>query len=312
MLVAPIGCSSSSPSMPSPTASIPATTALEGAFQGVWDVAGPVTECSGLRHCFDQLGQSTAATLRIVHIGNTVEGSAVIGDKLFDVRGTADADVLRLTGHQNAAGGCVGEASLTELVLSRAGSGWSGQFAWTSDRPASCLSGIDYQVKQRVTVATASRATNQPFVSSFTGSWQGRGTTVSCAPDDIVKVCYSNTGCVDVERRPLTVVCESGTKHGLEVALTQVGANVTGTVDGVPVSGSVDNGRVTLSGSTTRVVDSLEPGTHITTISMASFVLDHVGRMNGSYRVDREYFPKNGLPPSRWSQDERLDSVVVR
>jgi hypothetical protein len=305
------GCSSSSPSNPASPVSPSAPVAFEGPFNGVWQVTTDVTECGGMRGCWATVGKSVAATLRIFHMGDTVEGTVVIADKLFDVRGTATADELRVSGQQGSGGGCAGASTLSEFVLTRMEAGWTGRFAWTSTKPFTCNIS-EYQVSQGARVVTATRASTQVYVPEFTGSWGGFGTTVACLPDDVVKVCYSNTGCVDLEARPLTVVCESGTRHDVGVGLTQSGQTVSGVLSGVPVTGTVSNGRVTLSGTLSTTLASLEPGTHIRTIPTSSFVLDYLGRMSGTYRVDREYIPKNGMPPYRWSQEERLDSVVIR
>jgi hypothetical protein len=302
------GCASpTTPATPAPTT----PTSFTGPFNGVWQVDGTVTFCGGNRQCWTQYGKTVATTLRLSHIGETVEGSAIIGDKIFEVRGQAAGAELRLTGTQRFGGNCIGDATLTEFVLTTGDAAPQGQFRWVSPRPSTCPN-YDYQTGQEARLVTATRVSDQTVVASYTGSWSGSATTEACSPQDVVKVCYSNTGCVDEALRPLTVVCETGSARPVGIGLTQNGQTVSGTLANIPVTGTVVDGRVIVSGSYTRYLESLEPGTHIQTITDATLVMDHLGRMSGTYRIDREYRPKNGNPAYHWSQYEHLDHVVIR
>lgn len=309
--VSATACSSSSaPTTPTPTN----PTSIAGPFNGVWQVTGSVTNCGGLRGCWVQIGRSVALTLRLTHYGDVVEGSAVIGDKLFEVQGQATSGELRLTGTQRQGGYCIGDAMLTELVLATAGGAPTGQFRWVSTRPSTCPY-YDYQTTQEGRVDSASRVADQTAVASYTGSWSGSATTEACSPQEVVKVCYGDHHkCEeDAERWPMTVVCESGAHRPWAIGLTQSGQAVSGTlISGIPVVGTVQNGRVVVSGTRTWVYASLDPGTHVHSVTDAMFVMDHLGRLSGTYRIDREYIPPSGSPVSRWSQFERLDHVVIR
>jgi len=303
-------CSSPAPTTPSPA--VPgAPASLEGPFNGVWTLTGAVTKCLGLRHCFAQIDQPVALTMRLVHVGDLVEGTIIAGQKMFDVLGTVKNGELRVTGQQTPGAGCVGAANLGEFVLSPDGAGWTGRYNWTSVEPATCNEPY-YQVLQEVRLLTASRVTPHSAVSEFTGGWEGSTTTEACSPTDVVKACYHYPVCDEQNYRPFTVVCEAGTKQTFGVGMTQQGTQVTGTLKGVPVSGTVVNGRVTLSGTRTYVHQSLEPGIHVHTIADATLSIDHIGRMSGTYRLEREYVPASGQPAVRWSQVERLDQVVMR
>jgi len=301
-LVVMSGCSSSAPTTPTPASpSVPVL--LDGPFNGVWQVGGTITDCDGIRNCVHMRGRPASLTLRLFHVGELVDGTAVMGLKVFDVQGTVHNGELRLTGRQLSAGGCVGEATLTELVLTPTGSGWAGRYHWTSTQPASC-SLHEYHVREEVRLESATRVADQPALQSFTGSWEGSVLTASCSPTDVIRVCEWSSGCTD--ERSLMVMCESGSRHPFRAVLTQSGNQVTGTFRGQPVTGTVVNGRVTLSGP------RMTSYTDVSTIPPATFVLDHVGRLHGTYRLEREFIPRHDGPSTVWSQDERLEQVVVR
>jgi hypothetical protein len=216
--------------------SAPSAVAGTSDFAGAWATDVTFTECSGMRHCFAQIGRAEPVVLRLQQSGRAVAGLLVTRAFAVDVAGSVTPEgILRLAGSRPAPneygfGVRVEEAAVRlDPAL-----GLTGRVRYALEPGA-----LSHEFHPRAVLAgdmvSTVRAPLEPQ-SRVDGQWSGFAVTRAC----------------EGRNEPSCFPLYDDVLHTFSLRVAQTGAAITGQLAigrwNIPVQGTFTEGTLTLAG----------------------------------------------------------------